>query len=269
MADSVLLIIIGAILILVCLLLAVMLIRTNAKIKSLEKKYKRFMRGSDGISLAESFSDEFDKLDRFSDDQKMLRASVNELRNQQKLNYSKYGIVKYDAFEDVGGKLSFALAFLNETDSGFVLNAIHSKDNCFLYLKEIVNGESYIMLSNEEIKALQSAKATTKAEEVLIDTNNSSFSFDLKNDINSGNIEKPQKAGKKSTVADALHLGKGSLRKSAKNRRVHDPEMERSMDELRDIERANVADELKDMDFSYEEPILKDDSEGAKESDNF
>jgi hypothetical protein len=69
----------------------------------------------------------------------------------------KYGIVKYDAFDDVGGKLSFALAMLDGNNTGFVLNAIHSKDNCFLYIKEVVAGESYIMLSNEEMKALQAA----------------------------------------------------------------------------------------------------------------
>ena len=70
---------------------------------------------------------------------------------------NKYGIVKYDAFDDVGGKLSFALAMLDSNNSGFILDAIHSRDNCFLYLKEIVNGESYIMLSDEEIRALKEA----------------------------------------------------------------------------------------------------------------
>ena len=50
------------------------------------------------------------------------------------------------------------LALLDDSDSGFVLNAVHSKENCFLYIKEIVKGESYIMLSNEEIEALRIAK---------------------------------------------------------------------------------------------------------------
>ena len=67
----------------------------------------------------------------------------------------KYGIVKYDAFEDMGGKLSFVLALLDKDNTGFLLNAIHSRENCFLYIKEIVNGESYIMLSDEEVEALK------------------------------------------------------------------------------------------------------------------
>ena len=72
-------------------------------------------------------------------------------------HYQKVGIVKYDAFDDVGGKMSFALAMLDKENTGFILNAIHSRDNCFLYLKEIVKGESYIMLSTEEIDALRQA----------------------------------------------------------------------------------------------------------------
>ena len=64
---------------------------------------------------------------------------------------------KYDAFDDVGGKLSFALALLDRENTGIILNAVHSRDNCFLYLKEIVKGESYVMLSQEEVEALRKA----------------------------------------------------------------------------------------------------------------
>jgi hypothetical protein len=53
--------------------------------------------------------------------------------------------------------MSFALAMLDNDNTGFVLNAIHSRDNCYLYLKEIVKGASYIMLSDEEIDALRQA----------------------------------------------------------------------------------------------------------------
>lgn len=70
---------------------------------------------------------------------------------------NKIGIVKYDAFPDVGGKLSFALAMLDESNSGFVLNAIYSREGCYTYVKEIVKGESYIVLGQEEKDALRQA----------------------------------------------------------------------------------------------------------------
>ena len=72
---------------------------------------------------------------------------------------------KYDAFDDVGGKLSFALALLDKNNTGLILNAVHSRDNCFLYLKEIVKGESYVMLSQEEVEALRKAVNSSIAEE--------------------------------------------------------------------------------------------------------
>ena len=87
------------------------------------------------------------------------KKNLADLKKIQGMTLNKYGIVKYDAFDDVGGKMSFALAMLDKRkNTGFLSwNAIHSRDNCFLYLKEIVKGESYIMLSAEEIDALRQA----------------------------------------------------------------------------------------------------------------
>ena len=82
---------------------------------------------------------------------------IQSLQKKMDKALTKYGIVKYDAFDDVGGKLSFALAMLDKNNTGFILNAIHSRDNCFFYIKEIVNGESYILLSSEEMDALRQA----------------------------------------------------------------------------------------------------------------
>ena len=83
--------------------------------------------------------------------------SINSIVKNFRIIFSKYGVEKYDAFDDVGGKLSFALAMLDKNNTGLILNAVHSRDNCFLYLKEIVKGESYVMLSQEEVEALRKA----------------------------------------------------------------------------------------------------------------
>ena len=67
------------------------------------------------------------------------------------------GIVKYDAFNEMGGKLSFALAMLDGNDSGWILNAMHSREGCYTYVKEILKGESFVELSEEEAEALDKA----------------------------------------------------------------------------------------------------------------
>ena len=128
------------------------------RVRRLNAKYTSFMKGQSGGSLERDITQKVAKIEKYAKNLGPLDGTLNQLRDVQAQSVHKYGIVKYDAFEDVGGKLSFALALLNESDSGFVLNAVHSKENCFLYLKEIVKGESYIMLSNEEVEALRAAK---------------------------------------------------------------------------------------------------------------
>ena len=76
--------------------------------------------------------------------------------------FQKVGLVKYDAFNEMGGKLSFSLALLNETNDGFVLNAVHSREGCYTYVKEIVGGNSIIVLADEEQEALDMAKEAKK-----------------------------------------------------------------------------------------------------------
>ena len=103
------------------------------------------------------FAQKFRELERVAERGENHQYDIGELKKKYSSTLNKYGIVKYDAFDDVGGKMSFALAMLDSENTGFILDAIHSRDNCFLYLKEIVKGESYIMLSNEEIEALNRA----------------------------------------------------------------------------------------------------------------
>lgn len=144
-------------LVVLVLVLTVITVSMSIRLSRLTRKYRIFMKGKDGQSLEKAFSQTFREIDRLGDLGERHHHHIERLTKQYKNTLNKYGIVKYDAFDDVGGKLSFALAMLDSNNSGFILDAIHSRDNCFLYLKEIVNGESYIMLSDEEIRALKEA----------------------------------------------------------------------------------------------------------------
>ena len=115
------------------------------------------MKGSDGTSLEKSFARRLNEIDHLYEAKENHDQLIELLQKQADAVFSKYGIEKYDAFDDVGGKISFAMALLDKTNSGIILNAVHSRDNCFLYLKEIVKGESYVMLSQEEVEALRKA----------------------------------------------------------------------------------------------------------------
>lgn len=145
------------ILLLLSIFLLIKVVSNNIRLSRLERKYKLFMKGSDAQSLEKVFVRKFNQIDRLYEAKEDHEHDILFIKKILEQMFSKYGVEKYDAFDDVGGKLSFALALLDKENSGLILNAVHSRDNCFLYLKEIVKGESYVMLSQEEVEALRKA----------------------------------------------------------------------------------------------------------------
>ena len=91
---------------------------------------------------------------------KQNRTDIQKLNKKMEKSYQKLGIVKYDAFNEMGGKLSFALAMLDNNNTGWIINAMHSREGCYTYVKEIVKGESYVELAEEEAEALDKAVAS-------------------------------------------------------------------------------------------------------------
>lgn len=139
------------------LILLILVIVMMCKFSKLKKKYEKFMSGKDAKSLEKDIIGLYE-------DNKFLKITVDKnkkdirtLYKKFETSYQKCGIVKYDAFQQMGGQLSFSLALLNENNDGFVLNSVHSTDGCYSYTKEIKNGECAISLGEEEKQALDKA----------------------------------------------------------------------------------------------------------------
>ncbi len=150
----------GVILVVLMLLMVFVLlylVRVSMKLTRFEKRNKIFMRGKNAESLEQAFERKFLDVDKLVEVTKNQQIEINHLKEKLSKTCNKIGIVKYDAFPDVGGRLSFALAMLDNENSGFVLNTIHSREGCYTYIKEIVKGESYIVLGQEEKEALRHA----------------------------------------------------------------------------------------------------------------
>ena len=137
--------------------LFVICISSNMKYNRLKSSYASFMRGKDGKNLEESILEKFDELDAVTSIAKSNRQDIKGIFREIQGHYQKVGIVKYDAFHEMGGNLSFALAMLDGHNNGWLINAMHSREGCYTYIKEIVNGESYIELAEEEADALEKA----------------------------------------------------------------------------------------------------------------
>lgn len=137
--------------------LLIYIIVTNLKIKKLTNKYEVFMSGKDGKSLENVIAKRFSQVDELIARDAKKDVMLKEIQENLLTVYQKVGIVKYDAFNEMGGKLSFALAMLDKENTGFVLNAMHSREGCYTYIKEIIKGESYVELAEEEAEALDKA----------------------------------------------------------------------------------------------------------------
>lgn len=141
----------------VLLIVLFYMVRISMKMSRFLKKYKMFMRGMDGASLEKAFAARFNQMDILEESSKNHMEEIRNIKEIQNITLNKVAIVKYDAFKEMGGKLSFALAMLDKENNGFVMNAIHSREGCYTYVKEIVKGESYIVLGEEEKEALRQA----------------------------------------------------------------------------------------------------------------
>lgn len=137
--------------------LIVLFIILNRKYSSLQKSYNTFMKGKKAKNLERSIFKRFEKLDKIAKQTDNNTAEIKKIYKKMEGHYQKVGIVKYDAFHEMGGNLSFALAMLDENDNGWIFNAMHSREGCYTYIKEIIKGESYIELAEEERQCLEKA----------------------------------------------------------------------------------------------------------------
>ena len=129
----------------------------SAKCSSLKKKYNAFMQGKDGKSLEDDILFRLEQIDELIESNATNERNIDLIFKRLQKTFQKYGMVKYDAFDEMGGKLSFTLAMLNERNDGYVLNVVHSREGCFSYVKEIIAGNPILSLSPEEQEALEDA----------------------------------------------------------------------------------------------------------------
>jgi hypothetical protein len=76
------------------------------------------------------------------------------------------GLLRYDAFEDVGGRLSFSCALLDDHGNGVVITSINGRQETRVYAKSMTRGNSSYNLSTEEQEAIRQALETPQQEAV-------------------------------------------------------------------------------------------------------
>ena len=116
--------------------------------RKLYRRYDMFMRGKDAETLEDTIMELVDETEYLRAKDGDTKRLVDSVVSKAQAGYQKTGIVKYNAFKGMGGNLSFVIA---------MLDAVHSREGCYLYLKDVVEGKTEVLLGSEEKEALERA----------------------------------------------------------------------------------------------------------------
>ncbi len=152
--------------ILILLIVLIVLIVQIGKVNKLKKRMDKFLTGKNAKSLEREITTLVQETQSLKEKQEVNKKNIRTLFKNMEATYQKMGIVKYDAFSQMGGQLSFSLALLDEGNNGFIINSVHSSDGCYSYTKEIKAGNCDISLGKEEAEALEIAMERRAAKAV-------------------------------------------------------------------------------------------------------
>ena len=138
-------------------ILFISMIKHRIKYRRLFKSYDNFMAGKTARNMEDIIILKRKDIRSLKTESRQNREAIRELNRLTRNCLQKIGVLKYDAFEGMGGKLSFALCILDYRDSGYILNSIHSRETTFSYIKIVENGQTDQILTEEERIVLEQA----------------------------------------------------------------------------------------------------------------
>lgn len=139
------------------LLLLILLISNRSKIRKLKRKYNRFMSLEGDKNIEELLNIILDRTELINSKNKDIENRISEMEDSLINCIQKVGVIRYNAFDNMGSDLSYSIALLDSNDNGIVISGIYSRDSSSTYAKPIVNGKSKYVLSDEEVQAINEA----------------------------------------------------------------------------------------------------------------
>lgn len=139
--------------------LAIVVVLLALRVRRLGRLHRRAFGGSEGEDVMGLLGRHEDTIASLRSDVQHVDARANELRSLVAGTVSRVGLIRYDAFEDMGGALSFSAALLDEHGDGIVVSAINGRTETRCYGKAVSRGVSDHHLSAEEEAAIDTAVA--------------------------------------------------------------------------------------------------------------
>lgn len=126
----------------------------SIQLSVLNKRYKRFMRGTSGKNIEGMILEELEKLKMNDEKFEAINKRFEALQDQVDRCIQKHSIVRYNAFNDTGSDLSYSIAFMDNLDNGVAVTGIYGRNEFIGYAKPLENGSSSYQLSVEEQMAI-------------------------------------------------------------------------------------------------------------------
>ena len=137
--------------------LLALIIYMMIRYRQLSNSYNFFMKGKRGEKLEGTIFKITEEIKKLKFEDKENKDAIRVINKNLRAAYQKFGVVKYNAFKGMGGNLSFAFAMLDYTNTGYILNSVHSREGCFVYVKVVDRGQTEVLLGTEEKEALEQA----------------------------------------------------------------------------------------------------------------
>lgn len=116
----------------------------------LSKKIKKLTMGSDGKSLEKVIIETNKKTKSLEKVQDEHYDHLNSLNKELMKKIGHVSVTRFDALNEMGGKQSFAISFLDNHKNGVVMSSMYTRDRMNVFAKEIINGKSNRTLTKEE-----------------------------------------------------------------------------------------------------------------------
>ncbi|MCS7253872.1 MAG: DUF4446 family protein [Armatimonadota bacterium] len=147
-------------LVFVCLVELVMIIALNKRHRRLSELLDRLITGIEPPTFQDALTRLFERIEHMSNDVRSLQRSIEELSEKQLRCLQHIGIVRFDAFQGVGGRQSFSLAVLDGRGNGAVITSLFGRQESRCFAKPIIGGKSPLRLTEEELEAMRLATSS-------------------------------------------------------------------------------------------------------------
>lgn len=139
----------------------VLCIINKIQLSKTKREYTKFMKKiGNGNNIEQMLKAYIEKVEQVDKKNEEIIAFCNRIEKEKMNCIQKVGIIRYSAFKDVGSDLSFALAMLDDKNTGVVLNGIYASDSSNIYAKPVINGTSKYTITEEEKQAIEQAIKT-------------------------------------------------------------------------------------------------------------